>query len=426
MAAATAWRFHPPTPGGEPAGSDRAGALVPSPWCRQRRDDVEPRCSGRFTTAAALRPATPPVRQIESAYPAAAHLNRQKDEFWHRLARAAHTDRAMRAASRRSSASGPTRAAQRSDLLAGAPAHGDRLVRMIEELLLVATNRAGQQPGRGRRRRRVRSCSRRSSPHSCHHRRGASCASAARRSDGAHRSHKLRTVLVHLVGERGKFAPDGAIELDGGRRRPDGVYVNDRGGHRPRTASGSSSGSCSSTVVDPFERRLACHLPSRSSPSCLAATLSSPTCHGRGVLPLAVARSCRRAGAPRRGGAHRSIALDRHVSTSGSQPSRRAPARRGVQQLRAKSVDSSSLSGVQTERAASRNHTQAKAPIRARNLRPGATTTRCRSRVVRYSQPTARRLAVHSLEHGAVWIAYSPIPMLPRCRSCVASRSSRR
>jgi hypothetical protein len=79
----------------------------------------------------------------------------------------------------------------------------------------------------------------------------------------------------------------------------------------------------------------------------------------------------------------------------------------GCSSSSAKSVDSSSLSGVQTERAASRNHTQAKVTYPGKKPPSGGDHYPVPLTCGAYSQQPPDELAVHSLEHGAVWIAYS-------------------
>jgi signal transduction histidine kinase len=119
---------------------------------------------------------------------------------------------------------------ERNQLLAGASAHGDRLERMIEELLLVAS--AEQAASRVA----VADVEMSSLLEEV-------VTATASISDGrvvALRRplpswirtdhHKLRTVLIHLVENAAKFAPDGAIELEAvaaGNRAL--FYVTDRG-----------------------------------------------------------------------------------------------------------------------------------------------------------------------------------------------------
>ena len=69
---------------------------------------------------------------------------------------------------------------------------------------------------------------------------------------------------------------------------------------------------------------------------------------------------------------------------------------------------SSSLSGVEIERAASRNHTQASVTYPGKKPPSGGDHYPLPLTCGAYSEQPPDELAVHSLEHGAVWIAYSP------------------
>jgi hypothetical protein len=69
---------------------------------------------------------------------------------------------------------------------------------------------------------------------------------------------------------------------------------------------------------------------------------------------------------------------------------------------------SSSLTGVEIERAASRNHTQASVAYSGKKPPSGGDHYPLPLTCGAYSEQPPDELAVHSLEHGAVWIAYSP------------------
>ena len=200
-----------------PAGSDAPVPLVLAVVPHGGATQAEAALLGRFTTAAALAVGNARLfEQIESAYRQQLDLNRQKDEFVATVSHELRTPIAVMRGSvetleRLGDRLGPEHRAQ---LLAGALAHGDRLERMIEELLLVATTEqassrvavtdidvaklldevviatAGSSDGRV-----VRL--------------GGPVIGRVRTDQ-----HKVRTVLVHLLENAAKFAPDGAIELE--------------------------------------------------------------------------------------------------------------------------------------------------------------------------------------------------------------------
>lgn len=74
----------------------------------------------------------------------------------------------------------------------------------------------------------------------------------------------------------------------------------------------------------------------------------------------------------------------------------------------ATSTDSSSISGVELERAASRKHTEAKVAYSGKKPPSGGDHYPLPLTCGAYSEQPPDEVAVHSLEHGAVWIAYSP------------------
>ena len=73
----------------------------------------------------------------------------------------------------------------------------------------------------------------------------------------------------------------------------------------------------------------------------------------------------------------------------------------------AENTSSSSLTGVEIERAASRNHTQATVTYSGKKPPSGGDHYPLPLTCGAYSEQPPDELAVHSLEHGAVWIAFS-------------------
>jgi hypothetical protein len=74
----------------------------------------------------------------------------------------------------------------------------------------------------------------------------------------------------------------------------------------------------------------------------------------------------------------------------------------------AQSTNSSSLTGVENEPAVSRNHTQATVDHPGKKPPSGGDHYPLPLTCGAYSEQPPDELALHSLEHGAVWIAYSP------------------
>jgi len=206
-------------------------------------------------------------------------------------------------------------------------------------------------------------------------------------------------------------------------------YVTDRGRHRTRgPASGSSSGSCKlDQSLTRSERGLdlALYL-SRRLAQLLGGDVSYRRATGRCVLLPAGREELSTAPAPREGRCpplDSSIAMCRRADRSLSAALR---ARRGVAAAPAPSRwTAARLSGCRPSgRPAATTPGEGTYP--ARNLRPGGdhypVPLTCGA-VLSATRPTSWRAQPRT---RAVWTPYSSDPMLPRCRSCVASRSSRR
>lgn len=172
---------------------------------------------GRFTTAAALAVGNARLfEQIESAYRQQLDLNRQKDEFVATVSHELRTpvaalrgtiDTIARFGSRLDSS-------KLSELIEGAQGYGDRLQRLIEELLLVAAIERSPdtltitEVDLGKLVREVVSATASVTD-------GRVVPIVSPVLDSIRTDHhRLRLVLVQLVENAAKFAPDGVIELE--------------------------------------------------------------------------------------------------------------------------------------------------------------------------------------------------------------------